>query len=154
MLDVPQIIQVAAQAAAVIPFRIPRSAIQQVMGSGIQELLATLATQGIAPVGPVFSHHFRMDPDVFEFEIGVPIIDPVAPAGRVRPGGLPAATVARTTYRGGYEGLGHAWGEFEAWLRAAGHTPALDLWECYAAGPESGPDPAAWRTELVRPLLS
>jgi len=153
MLDTPQIVQVAAQAAAVIPFHIPRSAIQQVMGSGIQELLATLATQGIAPVGPVFSHHFRMDPDVFEFEVGVPVIEPVAPAGRVRPGGLPAATVARTTYRGGYEGLGPAWGEFEAWLRAAGHTPAADLWECYAAGPESGPDPATWRTELVRPLL-
>ncbi len=29
-----------------------------------------------------------------------------------------------------------------------------DLWECYAAGPESGPDPAKWRTELNRPLLT
>ena len=28
-----------------------------------------------------------------------------------------------------------------------------DLWECYLAGPESGPDPACWRTQLNRPLL-
>jgi hypothetical protein len=29
---------------------------------------------------------------------------------------------------------------------------AQGLWECYAAGPESNPDPASWRTELNRPL--
>ena len=52
----------------------------------------------------------RMDPDTFDFEVGVPVA-------------------------------------------AGGHTPAPDLWECYVAGPESGPDPAAWRTELNRPLL-
>ncbi|WP_257305661.1 GyrI-like domain-containing protein [Geothrix campi] len=153
MLDEPQIVQVTAQATAVIPFLIPRSAIQQVMGPGIQELLATLTTQGIVPTGPVFSHHFRMHADVFDFEIGVPIPSPVMPAGRVKPGQWPAGTVARTNYHGGYEGLSSAWGEFDAWLAAAGRTPARDLWECYATGPELGPDSAAWRTELIRPLL-
>ena len=33
-----------------------------------------------------------------------------------------------------------------------GHRPAEDLWERYVKGPESGPDPAAYRTELNRPL--
>jgi effector-binding domain-containing protein len=61
--------------------------------------------------------------------------------------------VARTVYRGPYEGLGTAWGEFNAWIAANGHTPAPDLWECYVAGPESSPDPATWRTELNRPLI-
>jgi hypothetical protein len=27
------------------------------------------------------------------------------------------------------------------------------LWECYLSGPESSTDPAAWSTELNRPLL-
>lgn len=40
------------------------------------------------------------------------------------------------------------------WIAASGHTPAEDLWERYAAGPESSPDPATWRTELIRPLKS
>ena len=44
--------------------------------------------------------------------------------------------VARTIYHGGYDGLGAAWGELDAWIAAHGHTPAVDLWECYAAGPE------------------
>jgi effector-binding domain-containing protein len=82
----------------------------------------------------------------------VPVDGPVKAAGRVTPGRLPATTVARTVYRGPYEGLGSAWGQFMAWIAAQGHTPAQDLWEVYAAGPESGPDPAAWRTELNRPL--
>jgi len=152
MLDEPQIVQVTAQPTAVIHFLIPRSAIQQVMGPGIGELLATLATQGLVPAGPVFSHHLQMHSDAFDFELGVPVTSPVTPTGRVKPGHWPAGTVARTTYRGGYEGLGPAWGEFDAWLAAAGHRPARDLWECYAAGPEMGPDPASWRTELIRPL--
>jgi effector-binding domain-containing protein len=153
MLEAPVIIQAAAQAAAIIPIIIPRAQIQQVMDPAIQELLGRLAAQAIPPVGPVFAHHFRLDPDYFDFEVGVPVPTPVAPAGRVKPGFLPAATVAKTVYCGAYEGLAAAWGEFEAWLKAEGHIPASDLWECYVVGPESGPDPASWRTELVRPLI-
>ncbi len=103
--------------------------------------------------GPWFTHHLRMDPDVFDFEICLPVAAPVSAAGRVQPGLLPAATVARTVYRGPYEGLPSAWGEFDAWITAQDRTPAPDIWEVYVAGPESGPDPAGWRTELNRPLV-
>ncbi len=44
-------------------------------------------------------------------------------------------------------------GEFGAWIEARGHQAAEGLWECYVAGPESGPDASRWRTELNRPLL-
>lgn len=111
------------------------------------------AAQGIAATGPWLTHHLRMDPQTWDFEISVPVASPVNPAGRVKPGTLRAARVARTNYHGPFEGLGDAWGELMQWIAANGHTPAADLWECYAAGPESGPDPAKWRTELNRPLL-
>ena len=153
MLDQPRIVQTNAQPAAVIRLTIPRVEIRNVMGPGIAELMAAVAAQGIGPAGPVFSHHLRMDPGTFDFEIGVPVTGPVSPAGRVKAGQLPAARVARTVYHGPYEGLGPAWAEFGDWLAAEGHTPAPDLWECYVAGPESDPDPATWRTELNRPLL-
>jgi effector-binding domain-containing protein len=154
MIDTPEIKQSAAQITATIRFTIPREEIRNVMGPGIGELMAAVAAQDIAPAGPVFSHHFRMDPSIFDFEVGVPVTKPVAPAGRVKPGELPATTVARTVYHGDYEGLGAAWGEFGKWITANGHAPALDLWECYVAGPESSPDPANWRTELNRPLIA
>lgn len=153
MLDKPQIAQTAAQAAAIIRLTIPRAEIQNVMGPGYSELMAAVAAQGLAPAGPWYTYHLRMDPDVFDFEIGVPVSSPVKPTGRVQAGELPAATVARTVYHGPYEGLGSAWGEFEAWLASEGHALGPQLWERYVAGPESDPDPANWRTELNRPLV-
>jgi effector-binding domain-containing protein len=152
MLDKPQIVQTAAQPTAIIRFTIPREEIRSVMGPGRGELMAAVAAQGITPAGPWFSHHLRMDPHIFDFEIGVPVTAPISAAGRVKPEQLPAATVARAVYHGAYEGLASAWGELNAWLAAEGHMPAPDLWECYVAGPESSPDPATWRTELNRPL--
>jgi len=153
MIDKPQIVKTDTQRAAIIRFTIPRAEIQNVMGPGMAELNAAVAAQGIAPAGPMFSHHFRMDPAIFDFEIGVPLTAPISPVGRVEAGELPAATVARTVYHGGYEGLGPAWGEFNSWVKAEGHTPAPDLWESYVSCPESDPDPSTFRTELNRPLL-
>jgi effector-binding domain-containing protein len=152
MIDTPRIVQTDAQLTAVIHLTIPRAEIQNVMGPGMGELMATVAAQGIAPAGPLFSHHFRMDPDIFDFEIGVHVTAPVAAAGRVAPGCLPATEVARTVFHGDYEELGAAWGELNDWIAANGYAAAPDLWECYVAGPESDPDPATWRTELNRPL--
>jgi len=153
MIDTPEITQTSAVATAIIHLTIPREQIREVMGPAIGELMGTLAAQGVKPAGPVYSHHLRMDPATFDFEVGVPVSSPVAPTGRVRPGQLPAARVARTVYHGGYEGLGGAWGEFDAWLKTHGHRTAPNLWECYVVGPESGPDQAGWRTQLNRPLI-
>ena len=152
MLDTPQITQIAAQLTAIIHLTVPREEIRNVMGPGIGEVMAAVAAQGIAPAGPWFTHHLRMDPDTFDFEVGVPVTAPVVAVGRVKAGQWPAMKVARTVYHGEYEGLGAAWGEFDAWIAAQGLTSGPDLWECYVAGPESGPDPSTWRTELNRPL--
>lgn len=154
MIDAPQITTTKAQHTAVIHLTIPRERIREVMGPGLKELMGAVAAQGRKLVGPWFTHHLRTSPGTFDFEISVPVDSPVTAAGRVKPSELPATTVARTVYRGPYEGLGTAWGEFDAWVRASGRSPAENLWECYVAGPESGPDPSAWRTEFYRPLLA
>jgi effector-binding domain-containing protein len=154
MIQPPSITHSPAQPAAVIRLTIPRAQIGSVMGPAHAELMSTLAAQGVTPAGPWFARHLRMHPDVFDFEVGVPVAAPIVDTGRVSAGELPAATVARTTLHGGYEGLHAAWGQLDAWVRAEGRTPAADLWERYVAGPESSADPAAWRTELNRPLIA
>ncbi len=153
MIDTPQIVKTAEQQTALIHLTVPRDEIQKVMGPGYTELMAALSAQGIKPTGPWFTHHLRMDPAIFDFEICVPVAGPISPVGRVRAGRLPASRVARTIYHGPYEGLPEAWTEFQAWIAAQGHTAAVDLWEVYAAGPETSNDAAAWRTELNRPLV-
>ena len=152
MIDTPEITQATAQQTAVVHLTIPREEIQTVMEPAIREVMAAIAAQGITPSGPLFSYHLRVDPALFDFEVGVPVATPVAATGRVKAGQLPAARVARTIYQGPYEGLGAAWGELNAWIKAEGHTPEAGLWERYVAGPESSPDPSAWRTELNRTL--
>jgi effector-binding domain-containing protein len=152
MLDTPQLTQSDAQQTAVIHLTIPRDQIQHAMGPAIGEVLAAVTAQGVGPAGPVFSRHFKMSPETFDFEVGTPVTAPVAPTGRVVSSELPAAKVARTLYHGPYEGLGDAWSEFMTWIEDQGLDPAEGLWERYVLGPESGPDPSRWATELNRPL--
>jgi len=104
-------------------------------GSGLSELKAAVAAQGIATTGAWFDHHFRRPTDTFAFEICLPV-------------------VARTIYHADYDGLGAAWGEFEAWMVANGHKTGPDFWQCYLMDPESNTDPSTWRTELNRPLIA
>ncbi len=154
MIEPPQIVATDAQLTAMIRLTVPRAEIRTVMEPGIKEIIDTLAAQSIVPTGPLFTHHLRVDPDIFDFEICVPVATPVAATGRVQPGHLPAAAqVARTVYHGPYEQLGDGWGKFIKWIVSNGHTPAANLWERYITGPESNPDPASWRTELYRPLV-
>ena len=153
MIEQPHITEHEAQLTAIIRFTIPRSEIVKVMGPGIDELMETVRAQGIGPAGRWYSLHHRMDPATFDFEIGVPVSAPVTPTGRVESGQLPAARVVRTVYHGGYEGLGAAWGELVPYCAAERLAIAPNLWEVYLVGPESGPDSAAYRTELSRPLL-
>jgi effector-binding domain-containing protein len=154
MLATPQIIETDSQEAAVIRLAIPRAKMRELFGPAVGELMTALAAQGVELVGAVFAHHLNMSPDMFDFELGVKVAAPVKPAGRVKPGQLPAAKVARTVYSGPYDGLPSAWGEFDQWIKANGHQQAESLWELYSVGPHSTPDAANWRTELNRPLTN
>ena len=69
MIDTPRIIWTTSQLAAILRLTIPRSEIQSVMGPGIGEVMAAVKAQGSAPSGPWFTHHLKMDPAIFDFEI-------------------------------------------------------------------------------------
>lgn len=154
MIDTPHITETPSQITAFIHLRIAREEIRHVMGPGITEIFSAIKAQGISPVGPWFTHHLKMSPEEFDFDICVPVSTPVKAVGRVQSGELKTRkNVARTVYHGPYEGLSEAWGKFMQWIEASGHRAAPDIWEVYAAGPESSTDPANWRTELNRPLL-
>ncbi len=151
-IDMPEIVRTQKQLLGCIPIVVARDKIQTVMGPGIQELASALKAQGVAPTGPWLTHHLRRPSTTFDFEICFPVAVEVKPAGRMKPGIMPAMTAARTRYRGGYEGLPAAWAAFIEWIEANGHTRAPDLWERYETGPESGLDASHWWTELTQPL--
>ncbi len=154
MIEAPCIRELAPRAFAGLRLTIPKAEIQRAMGPGLAAVHAALAAQGVAPAGPWFTHHFRIEPQAWDFEIGIPVARPIAPAGDVLPRAWPAMRAAHATLRGGYEGLAAGWGALDTWIAGQGLAPCADLFEVYAVGPEAGPDPAAWRTELVRPLAT
>jgi effector-binding domain-containing protein len=153
-VDTPHIAQSPEQQVALIHLTVPGSEIMTAMGPAFAELTAVLKAQNITPSGPWFAHHLHRPTDIFDFELSIPIATPIQPTGRVANGQLRAATVARTTYTGPYEGLHSAWDHFVAWIQANGHQPASDLWEVYLVSPHNSPDPSTWRTELNVPLTT
>jgi effector-binding domain-containing protein len=161
MIEKPEITVTKAVDAAVIHVDTPRSEIQTAMHSAITELMETVNKQGIGPAGPLFAHHTRQS-DTLEFDVGVPVSGPVKVTGRVKAGGLPAATVVRSVYTGGYEGLHSAWATFQervsaelgAQMTERGLTPGATFWETYVQGPETDPNPDTFRTELILPFFA
>ena len=153
MIDSPEILSTTPQRVACIHLVIAKDRIQHEMGPGVQELFGAVAAQGITPSGPWFTHHFKIDDSGWDFEICLPVETTVKAAGRVKPGELPAATVARTEYHGNYDGLPAAWAALDAWVAANGHKAEAGMVEVYLSGPESSDDPSDWRTQLNRLLV-
>jgi effector-binding domain-containing protein len=158
MIEAPEITNSLHETAAVIHLQCPREKIQVEVGPAIKEILAAIAAEGLKPVGPMFMHHLAMSKLQFDVEVGFPIRAPLRTSGRVTPGELPAARVARTIYHGPYEGLFSAWDEFgrrltdDKLVDPAALSPIKTLWERYLIGPESGSDAMQWRTELNLPF--
>ena len=153
MIDTPQMVQTKELPTAVIRFRIKRSEMMTVFGPAVQELLDVLKAQGIAPASAVFAYHHSMPAGEFDFEMGFVVGAAVKGAGRVVASKLPATKAVRTIYRGGYEGLPGAWGEFTDWMKQQGVKQAESLWELYDKGPQTGPDQSKWETVLTKPVL-
>ncbi|MES1980839.1 MAG: GyrI-like domain-containing protein [Pseudomonadota bacterium] len=153
MLEHPEVTKTEEKLTAVVHLTVARADIQTVMGPAIAEVMAIMLAQGIVPAGPLFSYHLKRPSDIFDFEVGFPVSGVIKPSGRVKPSKLPATKLVRAVYRGGYEGLGNAWGELFGWVKDEGLNARGSLWECYAVGPETDPDPAKWRTELNCPLV-
>ena len=154
MLEEPQIVSTGDQYTAGIRFLIPRSAIRTVVSPALTELRRVITDQGVEFAGPMFFHHNRSDPDIFDFQLSIPTSRPVIPRGRVKPGRMDSTQVARAIFNGPHEGLPGAWRKLNAWVESRGLRARVDFWEVVLTGPETGPDASTWRTELNRPFVA
>ncbi len=134
---------------ASIHIKVAQEKMQEVFAPAVHELIDAIAGQGIEMAGPIFDHYHEITDQYFDFDLCVPVSAPVEPEGRIKPSTLPAAKVIKTVYGGPYEGLPGAWEEFDSWLDEQDISYRTDAVQRYLVGPEE-PDPANWRTELVR----
>lgn len=122
------------------------------LGELLPEVWTYVFSQDARPAGPPFTRYHRYEADAVELEAGVPVSAPVASAGRIAAGTLPAGPAAITWHAGPYDTLSNAYEAVEAWLAAGGRRPGGAPWEIYWSDPGAEPDPAKWHTELVWPL--
>lgn len=148
MITTPQVITTTARNTAVIHLLIAGRDMPKHMDPAIQEILRTMADQGVAPAGPMFSYHHRRPSDTFDFELGFPVTKDIDPTGRVVNGLLPAGQVVRAVYQGPYEGLAQAWPTLQKWVREQGYGEMGRFWECYLNNPNDVKSPSDYRTEL------
>lgn len=101
--------------------------------------------------GPVVAVYRSPGPR-FDVTVGFPVsADPgVADLEVVE---LPAGAALRVVHRGAYEGLRDAYAALEGALAERG-AALTTTWERYVSGPNDGPDPAAWVTEVVASVVA
>ena len=130
------------------------------------ELYRWLADHEVAPTGPPLIRYLVLsdDGEPRDFEVGVPIAEPMIGNGRVQPGALPAGAYATVLHVGPYRhdtapDLADARAALLEWVGR--ERLALDCWELdrgtayrgcverYLTDPSSEPDWSKWRTEIA-----
>ena len=126
--------------------------IGEVMGPLFGEVYAHIQQSGQQPDGMPFALYHSMDSNTVELECGMPVASPVEGAGRVKPGELPAGTVATVTHVGPYDALPQTWSSLLEWMRSQGLQPAGAPWEVYVTDPGAEPGQSKWRTDIFFPV--
>lgn len=158
MLTLPKIIErtaqpyVAIREAVSIPF-------DDVIPGVMDALFADIKTHGIQSAGPVFFKYNIVKMPELEIEFGVPVAAPVAAAGRLVSGVLPAGRYAEVTYWGHYNNLMDVNAVLIGWARQVGlewdAVAAADgdhfagRMEIYPNGPDDEPNPDKWETTVT-----
>lgn len=130
----------------------------EAMGERIGALRDYLRQAGAQPAGPPFVRYHTFGETETDLELGVPVIEPIAGAGRIQGGELPGGPAATTWHLGPHDKLGDAYARVAAWLKEQGREPDGPAWEVYYwidLNQNQDPstwDPTSWRTQLVQPV--
>ena len=98
-------IQLTAQPVLGIRTTIRMAEIGQAMGPLFGEVYEYLQRSGQTPAGMPLAIYHRMEGDTVDLECALPVAAPLAGAGRIQAGELPAGTAATVTHMGPYDNL-------------------------------------------------
>jgi effector-binding domain-containing protein len=123
------------------------------LGIALPEVFEAAGTMGLTPDGPPYTRYLSEPAGDLDYEAGVALLEPAPGAhGRAVPSELPGGTVAVAWHVGPYETLGETYGALVQWIGEQGRAVSGAMWEVYWTDPESEPDPARWRTEVIVPI--
>ena len=124
-------------------------------GTACREIRSYLEEVGVEAAGPPMSlwHSEPGEiPDAFDIETCIPLERAVPGIGRIRPGELPAGTLAATVHEGPYDTMGTAFEAVWDWAQAEGYEAVGPPRDATLVGPDETDDPAEYRTEIALPV--
>ena len=124
------------------------------ISAALMEIFGTAGGQGVRFAGPAYGiyHSAEAEEAEVDLEIGIPVSEPIEPAGRVMAAIIPGGLVAATVHAGRYEEVAPAYRALGEWVQEHGHETAGPPREVYLVGPEQVRDPGALRTEVLWPI--
>lgn len=146
--------EVAPQPAAMVSGRTAWADIGSFVPVALMEVFGVAGGQGIRFAGPALAvyHSARSTEEDVELDVGIPIAEPIEPAGRVASVVIPGGLIATTVHCGRYEEVAPAYRALGEWVHDRGHETAGPPREIYLVGPDQVKDPGAFRTEIVWPV--
>jgi effector-binding domain-containing protein len=133
---------------AVIRVQCAPSEIGANMGMIIPEVYRYVQEVGATAAGPPFARHYESSGATVDFEAGVPVVEPVAGKGRIKPGTLPGGDTATIVHVGPYQELPRSYAVLEEWFETHGREVGDAMWEVYLTDPGVEPDPQKWRSQV------
>ncbi|MBK9386012.1 MAG: GyrI-like domain-containing protein [Planctomycetes bacterium] len=106
----------------------------------------------MTPAGPPFSRYHRRADGMIDLEGGIPVREPMAGRGRVKPVVLPGGLVATTWHHGAYQQLPQTYAVLERWIGEQKLRSRSAFFEMYWTDPGLEPDPKEWRTQVLWPV--
>ncbi|MCM3689536.1 GyrI-like domain-containing protein [Kocuria rosea] len=144
----PRLVDVDEQPLAVVVGSVRLEELRGFFDSAFRELGERMAAGDVVPAGPALALYRSAPAETVDLEVGFVVREPVAPAGAVVAGRLPATRAVTAVHHGNYDGLGEAWARLRAWAEDQGITLGAPLWEVYVTEPHPGDDPRDMVTEL------
>lgn len=151
-MDDVRIVDHVACDTAVVRVQIPLADLPAFFARAYPAVLAVLAGQGRAPVGPPFAWYAGPPTDEVYLEAGFPVDAPIEATGEVVPSHLPGGRAATAVHVGPYSTMTATYDMLRGWILAHGLIPTVAMWETYLTDPAADPDPSTWRTEIHWPI--
>ena len=125
-----------------------------IVPAALMEISGVAGNQGIRFAGPPYTAYYSADSTEAEVdrEVGIPVDEPIEPAGRVAYTVIPGGLVAATVHSGRYEDVAPAYRALGEWVQEHGHETSGPPREVYLTDPSQVRDPGALRTEILWPI--
>jgi len=133
---------------------IPRAQLQPMLAECFGKLFAHGHQAGLPIAGWPVARYLAVGTGLWTVEAAMPLAAPVAGAGEMQAGMLPAGPVAMAIHAGPYQQLPETYAAIEQWMAVNGAKAGGAPWESYVTDPGQHPDPQDWRTEVCWPLTA